>query len=113
MATTAAADDTTDDTRDDTRDDARDAAQTPAARAPHVEQGGAVAGRRHTRTVYHADDGTALAEHWVVHGAGHAWSGGRPSGSFTDADSPDATREMLRFFFDPAREKKRPRAAAS
>ena len=93
--------------------DARDVAQTVAARAPQVEQGEAVAGRRHTRTVHRADDGTALAEHWLVHGAGHAWSGGLPSGSFTDANGPDATREMLRFFFDPLREKKRPDAAAS
>lgn len=71
------------------------------------------AGRGHTRTIHHACDGTATAEHWVVHGAGHAWSGGLAAGSFTDADGPDATREMLRFFFDPAREKKAPDATAS
>ena len=94
----------------DARDGASDAVQTASARAPHVEQGEAAA--RHTRTVHRADDGTALAEHWVVHGAGHAWSGGRPSGSFTDADGPDATREMLRFFFEPAREKAAPEPAA-
>ena len=69
--------------------------------------------RPHTRTVHHADDGSATAEHWVIHGAGHAWSGGRPAGSFTDADGPDATREMLRFFFDPARQNAAPDATAS
>jgi poly(hydroxyalkanoate) depolymerase family esterase len=64
-----------------------------------VEQGVSASGRRFTRSTHHGLNGAVLAEHWLVHGAGHAWSGGSASGSFTDANGPDATHEMLRFFF--------------
>jgi len=58
-------------------------------------------GRASTRRV-HSDpaDGRVLGEHWVVHGAAHAWSGGNTQGSYTDSSGPDATAEMLRFFFE-------------
>lgn len=55
-------------------------------------------GRSHTRTVVLDADGRALAEHWVLHGGGHAWSGGSPAGSYAEAGGPNASAEMLRFF---------------
>lgn len=55
-------------------------------------------GRAYTRTRYHDGAGHALAENWLVHDAGHAWSGGGSAGSFADSAGPDASREMLRFF---------------
>jgi poly(hydroxyalkanoate) depolymerase family esterase len=65
---------------------------------PHVEQGASGQGMRYTRSTHRDANGHIRVEHWVLHGAGHAWSGGDDKGSYTDARGPDATREMLRFF---------------
>ncbi|MDN2711371.1 PHB depolymerase family esterase [Janthinobacterium sp. SUN118] len=68
-----------------------------AARAASTD-GSVPNGHRYTRTTHSQADGSPLGEYWVIHGAGHAWSGGSDSGSYTDGKGPDASREMLRFF---------------
>ena len=57
------------------------------------------AGRRgYARTVVADPAGETAVELWLVEGAGHAWSGGRPGGSYVDPTGPDASAEMMGFF---------------
>lgn len=57
-----------------------------------------VAGRGYSKSEYVGADGEVVLELWLVEGAGHAWSGGRAGGSFTDRKGPDASAQMIRFF---------------
>lgn len=69
----------------------------PAAAAT-ITHGSSALGRRYTRSVHAGDADLPDREHWLLHGAGHAWSGGHREGSYTDPSGPSASREMLRFF---------------
>lgn len=54
-------------------------------------------GQGYEKTVA-AGKGRARIEYWLIDELGHAWSGGSPSGSYTDPNRLDATAEMIRFF---------------
>jgi poly(hydroxyalkanoate) depolymerase family esterase len=78
-------------------DSARDA-DSYGADYKQVERGAVAGGYSYTRTMLQDLQGRILGEQWLVHGAGHAWFGGDPSGSYTDPKGPNASAEMLRFF---------------
>lgn len=65
-----------------------------------TETGSSKGGMKYSRSVYFQENGSPLFEHWMIHGAGHAWSGGNGMGSYTEPRGPDASREMIRFFFE-------------
>ena len=55
-------------------------------------------GHAYTREVTLDDAGIPWFERWTVKGAGHAWSGGDASGTYTDPAGPDASSAMVEFF---------------
>jgi poly(3-hydroxybutyrate) depolymerase len=57
-----------------------------------------VRGAGYVRTIQFDETGRSILEHWSLQGVGHAWSGGSPSGSYTEPRGPDASREIVRFF---------------
>lgn len=70
----------------------------PGADLVRQETTGSTAGRRYSRSRVIGADGACLLESWLIHDAGHAWSGGVAGAAFSDPRGPDATAQMLRFF---------------
>jgi len=70
----------------------------PGIRPAAVTRGQVAGGHAYTRTCHYNPAGAALAECWIIHQGGHAWSGGVPHGSYTEANGPDASAEFIRFF---------------
>jgi poly(3-hydroxybutyrate) depolymerase len=63
-----------------------------------LELTAAAGGRAVDRRIFSSSAGVASVEEWIIHGSGHAWNGGNPQGSYTDAEGPHASVEMVRFF---------------
>jgi len=78
---------------------ARQALDRGPRQSVQAEDHGTAGGRSFRRSTSYGEGGTEAVEHWIVEGMGHAWSGGQPAGSYTDAQGPDASAEMVRFFF--------------
>jgi len=63
-----------------------------------TDHGKSAAGQRFVKEALVDETGRSLSESWTIPDAGHAWSGGSSSGTWTDPTGADASREMVRFF---------------
>ncbi|WP_386625646.1 extracellular catalytic domain type 1 short-chain-length polyhydroxyalkanoate depolymerase [Sulfitobacter geojensis] len=79
---------------------ARRAVDLNARQSIETECNGDAAGRRFTRVISSDLKRNPIVEHWAIEGQGHSWSGGHVAGSYTDARGPDASAEMIRFFYN-------------
>jgi poly(hydroxyalkanoate) depolymerase family esterase len=63
-----------------------------------IEDGQVPGGRAYTVSTYGDGRGNDLLQSWLVHGMGHAWSGGCSCESYADPQGPDETAAMYDFF---------------
>jgi poly(hydroxyalkanoate) depolymerase family esterase len=68
------------------------------ARPSSVVRGQVNEGHSYTRSRWSDSGGHLVQEYLKVAGLGHAWSGGAPTGSYTDGRGPDASEAMCEFF---------------
>lgn len=76
------------------------ATQSGTAATYETREQGEDNGRNYNRVISSDESGTGQVEYWTIEGQGHAWSGGSANGSYTDTKGPNASAEMVRFFFD-------------
>ena len=55
-------------------------------------------GRGYARVRWYSARGRLVLQYWRIEGLGHAWSGGRPGGSYSDPAGPRAATAMWGFF---------------
>jgi poly(hydroxyalkanoate) depolymerase family esterase len=63
-----------------------------------ADSGRTTDGRSYDVLRWYTVRGRKVLEYWTVHGLGHAWSGGREKGSFSDPAGPRSTTLMWAFF---------------
>ncbi len=63
-----------------------------------TDRGRTADGRRYTRVRWYAARRRLVLEYWLIQQLGHAWSGGRAGGSYSDPAGPRAATLMWRFF---------------
>jgi poly(hydroxyalkanoate) depolymerase family esterase len=74
------------------------AAGAPPLGRSRSDSGQSADGRRYDVLRWYTARGRKVLEYWVVEGLGHAWSGGRKNGSYSDPAGPRATTLMWDFF---------------
>ncbi|WP_239422150.1 PHB depolymerase family esterase [Bacillus sp. CGMCC 1.16541] len=64
----------------------------------HIDEETVPFGRRYTSYKYAVTEEKVIVEKHIIHGMGHAWSGGDESGTYTDPQGPNASQMMWEFF---------------
>ncbi len=78
---------------------ADDAKPDTSVKASKTNKTGSRNGRKYDATIWMDTNKAHVSEHWTIQGLGHAWSGGNAGATFSDPKGPDASAEMIRFFF--------------